>query len=654
MTDAARSARGRRARAAAAALCLPLLLASAVAAPAAAAGPYAAPERVFALPVDDLDEVSGLVASRTSPGALWVHEDQGNAPTLTALGPDGRPRLRLFLAGRDSTDWEDLAVSRAGDGCATRLVVADSGDGNDATGSGYGLVLVDEPVVPSAGYERREVGSTYVRTRLLEGDREVRRDAEALLVHPVTGEVGVVTKSPGNNTRLFSATAAELDAAARSDRVLDLRLRREWDLPVGPGEGSLVTGGDVAAGGDRVVLRTYERVYEYPLGPEEPLAAAFGRTPATYRPGAADLAAGTGEAIAYDASGSDLLLTYEGPFAEVSRLAGSGAAAPATCVSRVGDATAVARSAALSAATYAPGTTDAVVLARSDVYADGLSGAPLAAQVGGPVLLTPGDELPPGVAAEIARLGAEKAYLLGGTAALSSDLESDVRRLGLQTERLSGADRYETNADVVRELVRLRGGPATAAVVALGGGRDVTRDWADALAAGPLAGQLRAPVLLVRPTDVPPPVARVLADAVRPGSFVFVAGGLAAVDGVVSQELRDQGWQVERRGGANRYETAVLLAQEAVRQGAGDDVVLAVTGRAFADALSAGPAALASGGVLLLVDPFARGTDPARTDASVYDYVRGLSDGLREVRVVGDEETVPAAVEVDLRVATRG
>lgn len=58
---------------------------------------------------------------------------------------------------------------------------------------------------------------------------------------------------------------------------------------------------------------------------------------------------------------------------------------------------------------------------------------------------------------------------------------------------------------------------------------------------------------------------------------------------------------VDRLSGADRYATAVAIAQQAYPEGA--PIVFLATGGGFADALSAAPAAAAHGGPLLLTDP---------------------------------------------------
>lgn len=60
---------------------------------------------------------------------------------------------------------------------------------------------------------------------------------------------------------------------------------------------------------------------------------------------------------------------------------------------------------------------------------------------------------------------------------------------------------------------------------------------------------------------------------------------------------------VQRLAGDDRYETAVAISQSSFGAGATVPVAYVASGLGFADALSAGPAAVANGGPVLLVDP---------------------------------------------------
>lgn len=74
---------------------------------------------------------------------------------------------------------------------------------------------------------------------------------------------------------------------------------------------------------------------------------------------------------------------------------------------------------------HAPGVA-AVFVATGEVYADSMSGAPLTASILGPIVLTQPDNLPAETIAELERLNPQRIIILGGTAAVSSQVQTDL------------------------------------------------------------------------------------------------------------------------------------------------------------------------------------------------------------------------------------
>ncbi len=109
-------------------------------------------------------------------------------------------------------------------------------------------------------------------------------------------------------------------------------------------------------------------------------------------------------------------------------------------LSRVAGAERIATSIAASQVAFASaGSAQTVVLARSDGFPDALAGVPLAAQLRGPLLLTPSSGLTTAIEAEIQRVLAtgSTVYVLGGSAALSPTIDAQLRGLGYQAQRVS-------------------------------------------------------------------------------------------------------------------------------------------------------------------------------------------------------------------------
>ncbi len=174
-----------------------------------------------------------------------------------------------------------------------------------------------------------------------------------------------------------------------------------------------------------------------------------------------------------------------------------------------------ATAAAISAARFGPGVPVAFV-ATGESYPDALSGGAAAGMLGGPMLLTRRDGLPPPTADELQRLGPQQIVILGGTAAVSTAVEAALRAYGPVT-RLAGADRYATAAAIAARYLPT----GATAWLATGAG------YPDALVAAPVAGRAHAPLLLTAAGSVPAATMAQLR-RLRPGR-VNVAGGTAVI-----------------------------------------------------------------------------------------------------------------------------
>lgn len=283
----------------------------------------------------------------------------------------------------------------------------------------------------------------------------------------------------------------------------------------------------------------------------------------------------------------------------------------------------------VSAATFP--SADTVVLARADTYPDALAGAPLAARLDAPILLSTSGRLSAATREEVQRLGAHRAVLLGGEAALGDAVRAELERMGLAVERLAGTDRFDTAA---RVAARVDNGHV---YVTQGVSTDPGRGWPDAVSVSALAAFQGRPILLTRQESLPAATARALEQLGT--TRATVVGGPAAVSDQVGRQLAATGAEVDRVAGTDRYDTSARVASRASAAGMAATRPWLATGQNFPDALTAGPAAAASEGVLLLVDGQALTASPASRA-----WLRGHAAELTRLIVVGG----PAAVSDDV------
>lgn len=241
---------------------------------------------------------------------------------------------------------------------------------------------------------------------------------------------------------------------------------------------------------------------------------------------------------------------------------------------------------AIQASKEAFDAADTVVVATGENFPDALGGAALAGAVSGPILLTPAAAIPASVLAEIDRLNATDIYVLGGTGAVSAAAfaQLDAAIAGTPV-RLGGADRYATAVLVAAETIDVLGdGYDGGAFLATG------VDFPDALAASPIMYAQGMPLILSNAAGAFAAPAEV--------DFVEILGGTGVVPASVETALG--ALFDERLAGANRYATAVAVAEYGVSLGMTWEGVGIATGQAFPDALSAGAALGSMNSVMLL------------------------------------------------------
>lgn len=158
--------------------------------------------------------------------------------------------------------------------------------------------------------------------------------------------------------------------------------------------------------------------------------------------------------------------------------------------------------------TNLPGRADnpaPVVIANAETFADALAAGPLSYALEAPVLLTPRSTLHPDVARYLRDARIDHVVLMGGTTALSEDIETAVRDRGVaRVDRIDGATRYHTAAAATRYTAELLIGVCFAGPrIGLARGDLHT----DAASAAPLLAQQCSPLLLTGTDQLPEPTA---------------------------------------------------------------------------------------------------------------------------------------------------
>ena len=222
-----------------------------------------------------LNEVSGLAASRQHDDTLWLNDDGDNPPRLFAVDPHGGRKATFRIEGVTKTDWEDVAAFEI-DG-KHYLLIADTGD-NGGLRRTLQLHVVEEP---STLQNARLEPAWSIAFRWPDG----ARDCEAVAVDPRRGEILLISKKR-QPPELFSLPlhppAGELLTASRLGSLEGMpppdpeRMRQAPSRAKVDGQ---VTAAALSPDGATLAVMTYRYLLLYPRAQGGNWADAVSRAP---------------------------------------------------------------------------------------------------------------------------------------------------------------------------------------------------------------------------------------------------------------------------------------------------------------------------------------------------------------------------------------
>ena len=278
------------------------------------------------------------------------------------------------------------------------------------------------------------------------------------------------------------------------------------------------------------------------------------------------------------------------------------------------------------------GLSRSAVLATGRNFADALSAAGLCGVYDAPLLLV-GSTLGPALD-ELDRLNITDVYIVGGVGAVPQTIEDELIGYGVNVTRFAGVDRYATAAAVADEIVANGAAFNNTFFVARGDA------FPDALAGAPFSYSSEIPILLTRPGSLPLATAKVIDDH---ANSLYILGGTGAVSAEVQADIdtlvfANSGNNSHRLAGANRYETARVIAEKGVGGSwASDSYIGVATGQNFPDALAGGVATGMMHGVIVLT-----GGTSLHSEAEEFISANATTD--TDVRVFGGTGAVSEAV----------
>lgn len=255
-----------------------------------------------------LDEASGLVASRANPGVLWSHNDHGDASRVFALSDSGRHLGIFFLSGITLDDPEAIGIGPGPSPGLDYLYVGDIGDNDEVLAS----VAVHRVLEPTVDVDQQPVLNVLsnietLRLRYAAGPR----NAEAMIVDPDNGDIYLITKHRAP-TEVWRAAYPQ-STTDTTTMVLVATFNVDWRSPAVIPVLMGATDASISPEGNLILVRSYWLSYLWERRPGEELWRAFNRPPI-----AVPSTSTTGdpwfeEAICFDAQSRGYFTVSEGP-----------------------------------------------------------------------------------------------------------------------------------------------------------------------------------------------------------------------------------------------------------------------------------------------------------------------------------------------------
>ena len=191
----------------------------------------------------EINEASGLVASRNNPNALWTHNDSGDAARIFLIDENAKHLATFYLANANNRDWEDIAIGT--ENGINYLYVGDIGD-NLASSELKIVYKMIEPAIQNRSLPVLDTLKEIERITFRYPDGN--KDAECMMIDPVTNDLIIITKRE-DNVHIYLAPYPQSTKET-------ITLKKIGTLPF-----KGIVAGDISADGKEILMKTYKQVY---------------------------------------------------------------------------------------------------------------------------------------------------------------------------------------------------------------------------------------------------------------------------------------------------------------------------------------------------------------------------------------------------------
>ena len=239
---------------------------------------FKAPKAIKEIKKDKFEELSGIAFSKIHQGVFYGHIDSGGEAAVYIFNSEGEELGKIELEKATNRDWEDIAVGPGPDG-KSYIYIGEIGD-NAAIHSEVIIYRIPEPekLKPESEVKPEKIKLIYPGGA---------RDAETLMVDPISGDIYIISKRDKKNTIYCLPAGRFKEKKAVLEKMGELNFTSS-------------VGGDISADGNQILIKSYLNVYYWIRKSGESVAQALLRDPIMliYNPEP------QGEAIAFQPDGN--------------------------------------------------------------------------------------------------------------------------------------------------------------------------------------------------------------------------------------------------------------------------------------------------------------------------------------------------------------
>jgi len=219
-------------------------------------------DRISAGTLDNksIDEASGMAMSVLNENAFWTHNDSGDKARLFLVSTSAQYQATCTLEDAANRDWEDIAVSKDPVSGKSRIFIGDIGD-NNAVYDYSTIYILDEPVISA---NKDITVSQYDKVTFWYEDG--KRDAETLMVDPLTGDIYIVSKRESSVQVYRISYPFNYSDTVTANRLMSIPFTQ-------------MVGGDISVDGTEILLKNYNKVWYWPRKKGKTIAEALSQKP---------------------------------------------------------------------------------------------------------------------------------------------------------------------------------------------------------------------------------------------------------------------------------------------------------------------------------------------------------------------------------------